>query len=257
MKLSELQGQFFDAILGNDSGFVSHVVASGELDQQERISIYQNAYVSRLKETIETDHEILGLYLGDELFDQMVEGYINAYPSHYPSLRAFSENLPDFLEQAAPFCDYPLIADLARFERHLLYAFDASDALRASLLDLQALEPEEWPALCFRLHPSCQLFQAKTNSVECWQALKVNQSPPAVDDRSSLWLIWRNKEMLTEFISLSMQEQLFMESMLKGKNFEAICEALSDDMDQEQVSVFAANTLMSWLDKGVISKLVL
>ena len=97
MKLADLQHIFFDAIISQDETCQHQITQHGELTNQQRMSIYQNAYSARLKETIETDHELLGRYLGDNLFDEMVAGYIKAFPSGYRSLRHFCENLPKFL----------------------------------------------------------------------------------------------------------------------------------------------------------------
>lgn len=255
MKLAQLQASFFDAILEHDEAFEHQITQQGKLDNQQRISIYQNAYSARLKETIETDHEILGSYLGDDLFDEMVTGYIKRFPSQYRSLRYFSEHLPVFLSDTPPFKQYPVISELARFERFLLYAFDAAEAPRASVQQLQSIAPNDWPAITFTLHPSTQLFETHTNCVECWQALKINQTPPEPSQQMAYWLIWRNHDRLTEFISLDPVEFYFIQGIVQGDCFSSLCDELSNHMDEEHVSQFALNSLVPWLNAGIISTL--
>ncbi|MGR6873312.1 HvfC/BufC family peptide modification chaperone [Pseudomonas sp. HK3] len=255
MNLSELQQQFFDAIIEHDEHFESNIIAQGELNNQQRISIYQNAYFARLKETIETDHEILGRYLGDDLFDEMAAGYIKRFPSKYSSLRAYAEHLPKFLSDTAPFKQYPVISELALFERFLLYAFDAAQAPRATIAQLQAIKPDNWPCMTFRLHPSTQLFSTQTNCVECWQALKIKQAPPSPLQQSCYWVIWRNQDRLTEFVSLEFIEYQFLQLIIQGCDFSMICDEISNHMNEQDVSQFAVNTLVAWLNNGIISAL--
>lgn len=255
MKLADLQQEFFNAIVGAEHHFDDCVVEHGDINKGQRISIYQNAYFTRLKETLESDHEILGFYLGDDLFDQMATGYVKAYPSPYRSLRFYAENLPEFLKQHEPFSDYPLISELARFERLLMHAFDAAEASRATLQQLQAIKPNDWPYMQFRLHPSCQLFVTNTNCVEVWQALKMEQSPPDARIGNAYWLIWRNEERLTEFISLNTIEISVAQQLLQGHNFSDICEMLSELMNEEDVSQFAVTLFIAWLNKGIISRI--
>jgi hypothetical protein len=254
--LTELQQCFLDAMLSDDDSVKHHVVEQGELSREQRVSIYKNAYKARLTESIETDHEILGIYLGDELFEQMAQGYIKTFPSNNRSLRNFSNHLPEYLKQISPFKEHPVIAELARFERRLLDAFDAADAKRATLDELKLIPEHCWPTMTFRLHPSAQLFTTDYNCVECWQALKVNQIPPEPNNQIRNWLIWRNHERLTEFMSLTGTELQILEFMLSGKTFADICNKLANNMPEQEVSAFSVESLISWLNKGIIRSLI-
>ncbi len=233
--LKKLQHQFLKQILGDKTANMQQrIVNQGELSNDFRVSIYTNAYRMRLKECIETDHEVLGIYLGDALFDQMVEGYISEFPSHHTSLRYFSERLPLFLTQNKPFNEHPIIAELANFERNLLAAFDAADHPVSSQNDLACMAPEHWPSLIFQPHPSIRLFTTDYNSVETWQALKQHingeqvEIPAATNVKQSIWLLWRNQDRLTEFKSLSPIENEIIQYILNKKSFADICQMLAE-----------------------------
>jgi hypothetical protein len=75
---------------------------------------------------IDSENEMLGIYLGDDLFEQMVDGYIDSAPSQHPSLRFFGDRLPDYLQDTLPFSDHPILAEIASFERSLLNACDSA-----------------------------------------------------------------------------------------------------------------------------------
>jgi hypothetical protein len=130
--LRSLQESFADAVRSGARAFEDEVTAQGRVPATVRVDIYRNAYRMRLRECIETDHEMLGLYLGDALFDEMVATYVPTHPSRATSLRHFCDRLPAYLATTPPFSESPQVASLAGFERLLMDAFDAADAPRVT-----------------------------------------------------------------------------------------------------------------------------
>lgn len=255
--LQQLQREFLAYLLHGDEQIAARVVEQAPVSRDIRLHIYRNAYRVRLRETLDADHQVLGVYLGDDLFEQMVNGYINSHPSPYRSLRYFADALPDYLRQAAPFADYPLLAELAAFERRLLTSFDAADAERVDLAALAALAPDAWPAMRLRFHPSVQLFRADWNSVEIWQALKAEELPPAaIAQPSSWWLLWRGEDRLTQFHSISPVTAACLQCFLQGGNFAEVCEQLAYMRPDTDVAAEAVNLLGGWLVSGLVSRLL-
>ena len=265
-RLAEIQQQFMQYLLTDTASDEHPAVASKitglvseqkGISAQHRLQIYANAYRIRLKETIETDHEILGIYLGDELFDKMALEYTLAYPSSGRSLRQFCDKLPDYLQQNEFFKQHPIIADLARFERRLLNAFDAAESERASFADLQALPPQEWPNCTLRFHPSVQIFSCNSNAVEAWQALKADSTPPQADyQHPRAWLLWRGLTRLTELISLTADQHTLLTGFIAGQNFAQQCESMLEWHDEQTAPLIVLQTLQSWFSKGMIRSIV-
>lgn len=253
--LQQRQQQLMDFLLGRDEAIASHVVDQGGIGSDIRLAIYRNAYRIRLRETIDVDHPVIGSYLGDDLFDQMVDGYIDNHPSSFSSLRQFADALPAFLAEHPPFAEHPQIAELARFERMLLSAFDAADADRLPADHLTTIPAEQWPELHIRFHPSVQLFNTEWNVVEIWQQLKAEQTPPAPEQETAFWLLWRNDERLTEFRSLSPQELVLLQGCLNGHNFAQLCEDLLEHVAEDEVANMLVGTISKWLQQGLISRI--
>src|SRR3978361_1991584 len=122
--------------------------------------VYRYAYGSRLVDAMRNDHELLHLYLGDEMFDEMGHAYVKARPSEHPNLRWFSQGLPDFLKSAEPYSNHPVLSDLAALEKTLNDAFDAADAPVLQVADLAGVAPEAWTGLKFHPHPSAVRMEA-------------------------------------------------------------------------------------------------
>jgi hypothetical protein len=251
-ELRKLQ-QDFSRYITNKAGLVmDDVVENGRIDGKTRLDIYRNAYHVRLKKCIEFDHSILGTYLGDELFDQMAASYIRDHPSRNPSLRHFCNQLPEFLKQNDPFKSLPIIAEIAAFERKLLDAFDGADHSRKTVSDLLGLPAKLWPKMRLVFHPSLQVFEACWNSVECWQALKNDKTPPEARKQEAWWFIWRNSERLTEFRSMSRDGYILYRCLKDNYCFADACELLKEYLPEEQIGIATVENLRTWLNLGVI-----
>ncbi|WP_299197132.1 DNA-binding domain-containing protein [uncultured Amphritea sp.] len=249
------QQQMMAALLAGDDAITAHIAGDHNLDAQQRLSIYQSGYRLRLREVIDNDHPVLGSYLGDDLFEQMVDGYIESVPSRYRSLRYYCDPLPDYLKRDSFFGQYPHIAELARFERGLLSSFDAPDWDTASVETLQQLPPELWPGMQLRFHPSLQLFSSHDNAVEIWQAIKADQTPPNPSQQSACWVIWRNRERLTEFRSAAPLEQRLIHCFIEGENFTTAAELTAAEVGEEAAAAELLSVLVRWLELGWISQL--
>ena len=254
--LAQRQQQLLAYLLGqapsDKEDIRQHIVQQGKVATSQRLGIYQNAYHLRLKETIDTDHSILGRYLGDDLYEQMMNEFIEHCPSLHFSLRHFADPLPDFLSRQPPFNAHPQISELARFERLLLSAFDALDTDRTSLDQLTKLDQELWPNMRLRFHPSVQLFVSQWNVVNIWQQLKQDEIPPEPVEEKNTWLVWRNHERLTEFRPIDNIALCMLEMFQRGKNFADVCQALLEVAPEHQVSEQALSHLLNWLELGLI-----
>ena len=261
MTLKQTQHVFLEYLMApqnkSSQSLIELVADNGTVAPDIGMQIYANAYQCRLKETIETDHEHLCTYLGDELFEQMAMGFISAYPSHFRSLRDYCDALPTFLREDTYFSQFPILADMASFERRLLNSFDAADALRANYSELQALPAEFWPECNLRLHPSVQIFSCESNAVQCWQALKKEEAPCEADySVNQHWLLWRSEERRTEFLSLKDYQLSLIKGVMKGNNFSELCTLMLDWTEPGQAPVEVLKSVKSWFDMQLIQKLV-
>lgn len=253
--LRKLQQDFTEYLTGSATTIIDQVVDQGNIDRTTRLNIYQNAYHVRLKHCIETDHTILGLYLGDDLFEQMVTEYVVQYPSHTPSLRQFGDRLPDYLARNAPFKAFPIIAEIATFERTLMNAFDAADSNPIDATQLKALPADQWPDMKLAFHPSVHVLATQWNSVQSWQALKNGSTPPDARAQQTYWIIWRDRERLTQYRALSIDGFVLYQCFSDHYPFADACELLKEHLPDDQIGPASVKHLQSWFNLGMVSAL--
>jgi hypothetical protein len=252
MALESLQHRMVDYLLNNNAD-IDMLVSGDATHRKERLSIYSNGYFVRLRETLQVDHEILWSYLGDDLFDVAVEGYIRETPSKHRSLRHYGDSIPDYLKETELFSDIPVIADLARFERLLLEVFDAPESNRLSNESLANVPATAWPGMKLKFHPSVRLIALHTNAVEIWKALKEKQVPPGAEENKNHWVCWRNSERLSEFRPVDSTEYEILQLISQAYSLADLCEFMASILPEDDVDSTLMAYLSLWNDHGILS----
>ncbi|MGI0115541.1 HvfC/BufC N-terminal domain-containing protein [Zooshikella sp. RANM57] len=250
VELENLQKVFLAHLQGKLTP-IKHYVAK----EQPGLAIYANAYHQRLREALDGDYPCLGLLLGDEQFNQLVSDYITYHPSSDPSLRWFGQHLPAFVREQAHYQAMPIVAELAEWEWRLRLAFDAAGSEIAVINHVQQLTADQWPTLRFELVPSLQLVSWQTNAVAVWQALEQQQTPPAIAEEHTDWIIWR-KGLVTNFRSIHDDERAALTLTLQGHNFASLCEHLCQWHEPEAVTTRVVQLLQQWLSDELIKQVI-
>ena len=118
------------------------VVPTSALTSIERLDIYQEMYVLRMSEALESDYPALARHLGEHAFGHLVSDYVAAHPSQSYTLNRLGDYLPDFLKTWGPARWRPVRSDLACVERAISRVFDATDEPALPGANLLALTSE-------------------------------------------------------------------------------------------------------------------
>jgi hypothetical protein len=255
--LLHLQDQFQKFLLSGQSNIHNSIMQTERVSVDTRLGIYRNAYTFRLIESLTGNFPSLYAYLGTEEFNKLATYYIETHPSSYRSIRWYGDVLADFIKNTYP--QYPYLAELADFEWKMTLTFDAADENRVQLDDMAVVPPEAWANLQFILHPSVQRCNYFWNAVSLWQALSNDQELPDLQQNSeaSAWILWRSSEYIIQFHSLSEDMAWALDNLSQGLSFGALCEGLCHWIKPEEVAMYAASRLKSWIQKGILSQLIL
>ena len=253
-ELIQLQNEFQQYLFHDGDAIQYQIVDTKNVSTEIRLSIYQNAYYSRLLEALETTYPILKKHMGEDDFESMGYKYIHQYHSTYRSIRWFGDNMADFLSEHSDYRELLHLSELSKFEWTMCLVFDAADEDIVLLEQIGNVAPENWENMRFKPHPSLHCFQLEWNVVAIWQALSENEIPAVLEKSDSpvTWIAWRN-DLLSHFCSLPLDEAWAMKTFLAGQSFGEICEGLCQWHDENDTAMHAASLLKGWINAGLIS----
>lgn len=250
--LRELQIDFQNYLLKQNSNIQQHIISTENVPAVARLGIYRDAYYLRLIEVLQNDYPVLHAMLGDEEFDQLCRKYIDSYPSAFRSARWYGQELKSFLKTTEPYSNHSYLSEMADFEWLLTEAFDAADGAIMSLDDIAIIPPEKWPEMRFTINPALRRINLFWNVVAIWEAHNQNQElAPTQSEVSTNWMIWR-RDLQIHFYSLPVDEAYMIDAIIKGDHFGSICEGLCEWIDELNVSMHAATLLKRFILDGLV-----
>lgn len=255
--LAELQANLQDFLLDKKFDANDLTLETPAFSRQERLAIYHNAYRLRLIDALSKDYPALKFYLGDEAFVELSTAFIEANPSHNPSLRWLGEKLSSFLRSQTEWREKNHLVELAEFEWAQITAFDADDKAIVTLEDIRVLPPEDWMTLRLEFHSSVQLLYFNSNAPEQWQSAINNSTVTETTTNKELqvWLVWR-EDLQVVYRPLEKPEAWALNAFLTAHNFADVCEGLCDWFDEEKVPLQTAQYLQQWISGHLITRIL-
>ena len=252
-RLRQLQENFQSYLIRPDNSMDGYVSSSKRVAARVRLTIYADAYRLRLLEALDTDFPGLHSLAGDEEFDRLGRAYIDAHPSAHFSLRWYGHHLTDFLRTTAPWCDHPVLAEMAAFEWAMSLAFDAADDGTVTLEDMAAVAPHAWGDMTLQPHASVHRVDLQWNVPLFWKAVEADAEleAPQAGAHPIGWVIWR-QGLNTHYRSLPVDEAWALDGLMAGHNFAALCEGLCEWVDPDQAPAHAAGLLKRWVQDGMV-----
>ncbi|MCW9014996.1 MAG: DNA-binding domain-containing protein [Gammaproteobacteria bacterium] len=253
--LRKLQYEFLDYLLDDSiAGIVERIESNQQCSAEERMTFYGNAYTLRLKEALSTDYERLHSYLGDELFDSLMQHYIDSYPSQHPSLRYFGRHMVELVEQLEPFKTLTEVAEITRIEQAFANSFDAADCPSVSLDQLAQLNLEAWASLTLQFQGAIQLLPQQHNSFQIWQALANEETPPQKTSCDTTWLIWR-QDLVSHYRALENGELTALTTAMSTGSFAGMCEAMLEQFSEQETPLKTVEYLQQWINDQMVTAL--
>ncbi len=251
--LTALQRDLQHHVLNGDSAIAAAVNGTPAVPVSTRLAVYSNAYRIRLAEALGANVPQLKQLLGDEQFGAIASRYVDEHPSQFASIRWFGDRLAEMLAQSH--ASQPWLAELAHWEWALAAAFDAQDADIVGVECLAAVAPDDWADLQLEFHPSVRPLQLTTNAQALFKALSEEQPAPhpTILPQPQSWLMWRQNDLKTQYRSLEPAEVAALAEVRAGGTFGAMCEALCEWHDADEVPLLAAGMLKRWLVEEMLT----
>ena len=127
------------------AGDVSRVILpSDRLTSVQRVGIYQEMYLLRMEEALETDYPALQHFLGPRRFFALVRDYVQVHPSTSFTLNRLGDRFPAFVQRAPGLPRRAFCHDLARLELAVAQVFDAEESAALTADQIAAVPEDAW-----------------------------------------------------------------------------------------------------------------
>ncbi len=252
--LHEVQRLFWESIAvqpGRDTitpAFARLVRGCDDSDRKTRIRVYSDAYYLRLRDVLREDFPRVSALLGTDQFDEVVKGYLEAFPSEQASIRHLGRALAEYLRRREDIRE--CLVDLAELEWARVEVFVAPDAECATIGDLVGVSPTAWPSLRFSTIPATQIVRARYPVHQLWsgdESLEVSAAETSIR-------VWRKSDFCVLHASMDERESAALRKMVSGEPFAAICETFADLPDAEAAQQ-ATGLLARWIEDGIIHRI--
>ena len=243
--LRDLQSLFWASLNGRQEPALRAVVRSTPgLGREDRLAIYAEMYVARLRDVLAEDFEKTAAALGPEGFTAVARAYLAEHPSEHPSVRHVGRHLPAFLASQPPPAAPVWLADLARLEWARVEVFDAPDDRPIGMADLLALPEAEWPQARLRAIPALEVVASDWPLHCIWDGSRPDRTPTVLR-------IWRQNGGVYH-CAMDAMEGVALAALREGRSFGEICEATAD-IDRAEAAAEAAALLARWIEDGLIA----
>lgn len=236
---------------------------SRNLTAAERLSIYANAYYSRLLECMGANYPILKQALGEEVFDSFAFEYLQRYPSRSYTLDDLGKRFAQFLGETRPEEEgeevgWPdFLIDLATFEWTIAKVFDGPGAEGLTLLTPEALQsfPAERfaearlvPVPCLRL----LAFRFPVNAYYTAARRAEEGEEVPIPEPGEEHVAVTRRDFVVRRYPLSPPQYALLEAILAGATVgEAIAAAAAvTDLDDEAFAAELRSWFRFWVAEG-------
>jgi hypothetical protein len=253
IKLNQIQSWFWRsiAVKPGDYAFEPRLVAavapSRTLDPAQRLAVYADAYLTRLREALAEDFPRVASLLGEPEFDRLVRQYLGAYPSTEPSLRYLGRWMAAFIGTRKNLPAW--LADLAALEWARVDAFDAPDDEALTAAQIAALDPAAWPRMRMAPVRSLEVINARWPVHRLW----LDEDAADLQPCATSIRVWRRPDFHVAHAPMDRYESAAIARLLENSSFVEICQAFAD-LDEEQAAQQAGALLLRWLEDGIVAR---
>ncbi|MDG0815637.1 HvfC/BufC N-terminal domain-containing protein [Bdellovibrio svalbardensis] len=176
MKLQEVQSLFKKQTLfpgEADPEVLKTFKPGGQLKLKEAFEVYHKAYIARLTEALDETFEGVHWVLGDHIFQEVCQNYIDTQPSTSYNLSDYGASFPDFIRLHPAIKGIPFVFDLARFEWRFKNIFHAPSPDPLTVERIQELMNEDDFKVSFV--EAMELFESPYAIYDIWTRRKEPQ----------------------------------------------------------------------------------
>ncbi len=164
---------------------------SRTLGVRERLEIYKDMYPMRMVDALAADYPYVKAWVGDHLFEHLVEDYVQLHPSTSYTLNRLGDAFPSFLRGSSRLKRPAPVADLAVLELAMTQAFDEKETPAATPADFAAIPSDAWERARFEGVAALRLVAVGHPVGLVLDAVRGEAAIPPIRPKASHYALWR------------------------------------------------------------------
>lgn len=241
----------------------------------ERLSIYANAYYSRLLECLGEEFPVLKKTLDEETFNAFAFDYLQRYPSQSYTLGKLGESFARYLTETRPAADRPngdspdepppdwpdFLIDMATLEWTFSLVFDGPGIEGQTLLtseQLQAIDAEKWPGARLELVPCLKLLALKFPVNAFYTAVRRGEEPE-IPAPAPTWVAVTRRDYIVRRHDLTERQFVLLSALAAGETIAAAIEraASAPGGDLEQYALDLGDWFRDWAAADFFQRVII
>lgn len=168
--LRKIQYAFSAALTAGADETIAHWLDEYTVAGRNGLGVYRNNVREAFFGSLKAAYPVLHRLVGPDYFRQMAKSYQDRHPSRSGNLIYVGQMMPQFLQAEFGASEFAYFVDVARLEWACQLSLVAADSGILHRNALLTVEPADYPALRFRLHPSVQLVSSNYPLFRIWRS---------------------------------------------------------------------------------------
>ncbi len=251
-RLHTIQQQILSAVY-DETALVAaseNVLAGDTLDAPARIAIYRDSIRLGLAHALREIYPVCARLLGDMLFAQVCDQYIQEHPSRSPDLNRYGLAFPEFINNHSLAVELIYLPDILCLERDWHKVFSGVDATEFDLQYLSGLTEKQSLSTCIILQENMRLIESVWPVHTIWHANRDLEKEPEVielTEQTVYLLVWRDGLMMHLDV-LTAEMWYLLQSFKNGDSLQDACELLEQNYpDAEFSDLFGQIAVNKWI----------
>jgi hypothetical protein len=230
------------------------ILPSPTLQPRERIQIYRDMYLLRMREALEVDFPLIQQRVGEHTFRDLVDRYVQSHPSQSYTLDHLGCHFASFLGRQGELAEAALMEDLARLEWSLCEVALAPDSTTLSMADLSVVAPDRFVEIRLHQVPALQTLSFRYNVNEVYKAWNEQTERPSITEQDTRLVVWRHHLNLWR-LELSSAQFDFLSHLNSGLNLGHCLDQTIEAFSIEEEQLF--EWFQSWIAEGFFASFTL
>lgn len=237
---------------------IEFIESTDQFSKTERLQIYSNAYILRLREVLAKDFPITARFIGNTHFPLIVEQYLNAYPPADFNIGEVARHWPKFLGVSGLSKSLPYISAVASIEWEIGTTYYSSCLPPIDPESLKKIPQDSWDRAKFILDPTIRFLETDWSVDRVWThslANGLSSVSELLEKRFTLIVIHRTEETGVQVKEVNRAQFEILKQMHAGQSLGSAIDAVNFD-SSENLSDFMI-WFRDWVEAGIIRKVSL